>query len=150
MRISELAKAAGLSIDTIRFYEKEGLLDEQHFERLPNNYRCFNAAALARLTMIKWGKLLGFTLQEIKVTLGHWEAAALTAEQKEAIFCQKLQEIEQVIDEMTRMQAYVQKKLHMLRSGMLPDKPLTANNILTNPTSSAVQRSATIDTSLLD
>ena len=42
MRISVLAKQADITPDTIRFYEKMGLLDESHFSRQENNYRDYH------------------------------------------------------------------------------------------------------------
>lgn len=122
MRISELAKQSGFSIDTIRFYEKQGLLDDTHFERLPNNYRRYNDAALDRLTLIRWAKLLGFTLSEIRTTIGDWEVETLTLAQKEAIFCQKLAEIDAHIARLGLMKAYLFEKLTWLREGRLPAK----------------------------
>jgi len=62
MRISELAARTGLSIDTIRFYEKMGLLDNAHGTRQPNGYRDYFETAVERLELIKNGRMAGFTL----------------------------------------------------------------------------------------
>ena len=56
MRISELAKRADLTPDTIRFYEKIGLLDESHFRREDNNYRDYYESAFARLELVRLGQ----------------------------------------------------------------------------------------------
>ncbi|WP_231575312.1 MerR family DNA-binding transcriptional regulator [Paenibacillus sp. FSL P4-0081] len=46
MKIQELADKMGLTIHTIRFYEKEGLLDERHVRRESNNYRNYSEEAV--------------------------------------------------------------------------------------------------------
>ena len=52
MRIGILAKRSGLSVDTIRFYEKKGLLDLDLIIRQNNNYRDYSEANLERLRFI--------------------------------------------------------------------------------------------------
>jgi DNA-binding transcriptional MerR regulator len=61
--IGQLASAAGVHIETIRYYERRGLLDEP--PRSPAGYRQYSAAALLRLQFIARGKRLGFTLAEV-------------------------------------------------------------------------------------
>jgi DNA-binding transcriptional MerR regulator len=51
LRVSELAKLAGVSSDTIRYYQKEGLLPEP--SRSPSGYREFDADLAERLRFIK-------------------------------------------------------------------------------------------------
>ena len=53
MRIGELAQEAGVTPDTIRFYEREGLLSPP--ERTPNGYRTYSLVALEDLTFIRKG-----------------------------------------------------------------------------------------------
>ncbi len=63
MTIGQLAKAAEVGIETIRFYERKGLLDEP--PRRPSGYRQYPPAALERLAFVRRAKELGFTLDEI-------------------------------------------------------------------------------------
>lgn len=67
MRIGELAKLSGIGVETIRFYEREGLLLEPN--RRPSGYRLFDVATVERLEYIRRAKDLGFTLGEIKELL---------------------------------------------------------------------------------
>jgi len=68
MTIGELAKKAGVNVQTIRFYERESLLQDAH--RWPDSgYRDFDDEALLRLQFIRVAKELGFTLREIKELL---------------------------------------------------------------------------------
>ena len=62
--IGKAAKLSGLSIDTIRYYEKEGMLSVKRSG--DSKYRLFDQSVIARLHFIKRAKGLGFSLQEIK------------------------------------------------------------------------------------
>ena len=67
LRTSELAEKANVNKETIRFYEKKGLLLEP--ERTDGGYRQYTQSDLERLLFIKNAKELGFTLLEIKELL---------------------------------------------------------------------------------
>lgn len=64
MTIGQLAKAAKIGIQAIRFYEREGLLPEP--ERKTSGYRIYPQETLARLQWIQRAKSLGFSLVEIR------------------------------------------------------------------------------------
>lgn len=70
MKIGEVASRAGVGIETIRYYEREGLLATP--QRRPSGYRQYDEAVLARLQFVRRTKELGFTLSEIKELLGLW------------------------------------------------------------------------------
>lgn len=72
MLIGELSKRTGFSHDTIRFYEKKGLIDVNKRERRDNNYKEYSEAVYMRLMLIKTVKALGFTLNEIDKFIGAW------------------------------------------------------------------------------
>jgi MerR family mercuric resistance operon transcriptional regulator len=68
MTIGELARAAGVNVQTIRYYEREGVLPEPH--RWPDSgYRDYDDETLTLLLFIRSAKDLGFTLREIKELL---------------------------------------------------------------------------------
>ncbi|MEO8020215.1 MAG: MerR family transcriptional regulator [Pseudomonadota bacterium] len=66
--IGTLAKRAGVSIDTVRYYEKSGLLAPQ--ARLPSGYRRYGDPQMARLRFIRRAQELGFSLRDIGELLG--------------------------------------------------------------------------------
>jgi DNA-binding transcriptional MerR regulator len=68
MTIGELASVARVNIETIRYYEREGILPEP--PRTPSGYRQYTDADRWRLAFIRRGKSLGFTLKEIAELLG--------------------------------------------------------------------------------
>jgi DNA-binding transcriptional MerR regulator len=62
--IGQLARLAGVKPDTVRFYERAGLLEQP--ERTFSGYRLYDRAAVQRLRFIKKAQAFGFTLEEIK------------------------------------------------------------------------------------
>ncbi|MEO6172210.1 MAG: MerR family transcriptional regulator [Arenimonas sp.] len=67
MKIGELAKQAGVGIDTVRYYEREGVLPSP--QREGSGYRHYNVNDVARLQFIRRAKTLGFSLKEISELL---------------------------------------------------------------------------------
>jgi MerR family copper efflux transcriptional regulator len=65
--IGQLAKRGGVRIDTVRYYERNGLLAPR--SRLASGYRRYGEIELARLRFIRRAQGLGFTLKEIKELL---------------------------------------------------------------------------------
>ena len=65
--IGKVAKWAGIDIETIRFYERQGLIDEP--PRTESGYRKYPSESVARLHFIKRVEALGFSLNEIKELL---------------------------------------------------------------------------------
>src|SRR4051794_30299507 len=115
MRIGELAKQVCLPIDTIRFYEKRGLLFEgRHFVRQSNRYRDYTAQAIESLELIKRGQAAGLTLAELAASLQAWEANTLTAKQKRDFFQNKIKEIDARIKELEGMKRYLRKKMRRM------------------------------------
>jgi MerR family copper efflux transcriptional regulator len=66
--IGTLAKRAGVSIDTVRYYEKSGLLAPE--SRLASGYRRYGDEQVSRLRFIRRAQELGFTLKDIRELLG--------------------------------------------------------------------------------
>jgi MerR family copper efflux transcriptional regulator len=115
MKISELAHQTGLSIDTIRFYEKRGLLDDSHFSRGSNRYRDYSDVAVDRLLLIKQGQAAGLTLTEIARSIRAWESNQLTPQEKEDFFLQKMDEIDARISSLELIKVYIREKLKMVQ-----------------------------------
>jgi len=72
MKIGELSKASATSIESIRFYERAGLIPEP--ARTEGNYRIYGAAHLQRLAFIRRCRALDMALDEIRVLLGFKDA----------------------------------------------------------------------------
>lgn len=67
MKIGELAEASGSSVETIRFYEREGLLPDA--ARTASNYRIYDASHVQRLIFVRHCRSLDMALDEIRVLL---------------------------------------------------------------------------------
>lgn len=107
MKIGELSALSGLSIDTIRFYEKQGLIPPPR--RTDTNYRMYDADSPRRLIFIRKARDLGFTLQEIGQLLalsedGH--AGAGDVKQRAKV---KLSDLDRKIAEMQEMRRSLEK-----------------------------------------
>jgi MerR family copper efflux transcriptional regulator len=106
--IGTLAKRAAVSIDTVRYYEKLGLLAPA--ARLASGYRRYGDLQVARLRFIRRAQELGFTLKDVRELLGlskHRDVARVkrAAEKKLHDVAQKvlaLQRIEAGLTELVR------------------------------------------------
>lgn len=65
--IGQLAKLAAVRIDTVRYYERNGLIEPQ--TRLASGYRRYGELEVARLRFIRRAQALGFTLREVRELL---------------------------------------------------------------------------------
>lgn len=72
MLIGELVERSGLTKDTIRFYEKKGLINLDRRSRQKNNYKEYSEQVLEKLMLIRKLKDMGFTLNEIDTFLELW------------------------------------------------------------------------------
>jgi MerR family copper efflux transcriptional regulator len=98
MTIGELASAAKVGVETVRYYEREGILPEP--ERTKAGYRQYTDDDLWRLNFIRRGKALGFTLREISELLGLGGQRSVTEVRR--ITEGRLELVERDIDELGR------------------------------------------------
>lgn len=68
MLIGELARRTNTKVETIRFYEREGLLPTP--ERTAGNYRSYGQSHLKRLSFVRRARDLGFTLDDVRELVG--------------------------------------------------------------------------------
>jgi DNA-binding transcriptional MerR regulator len=100
MLIGELSSKTGLSRDTIRFYEKHGLITVERNQRRQNNYKEYSVNILSRISKIKSLKNYGFTLNEIKEIIALWETGSFACEEEKPKVLDKIQVIEDKIKEL--------------------------------------------------
>lgn len=112
MQIGELCAKTGLSKETVRYYERQGLLENISQPNRSNNYKVYSAVDLQRLNMIKHAKMLGFTLAEISEVLAVWVDNNFTAEQKQASLRRKLQQLEEKEAALTELRARLKNALN--------------------------------------
>ena len=123
LTIGKLANAAGVGIDTVRFYERAGLLNRP--PRTASGYRLYADSDVARLRFIRRAKALGFSLKEIGELLrlndGGGHRAAVRA-----LAGQRLAEIERKLSELSRMRDTLRHLIHQCRG----DGPLAGCPII--------------------
>ncbi len=107
MKIGEVAKQSDVGIETIRYYERKGLLAEP--ERRPSGYRQYDESVVARLQFIRRTKELGFTLAEIKEFLGLWFDVNTRCEHVRARAEQKVVDIEEKVRTLQKMKRSLKK-----------------------------------------
>ena len=101
LKIGELAKRAEIGVETVRFYERQGLLDAP--QRLESGYRQYREETVEVLRFIRRAKELGFTLKEIRslLDLRSDESAPRSEIRKQA--SSKIEEIDAKIADLQRM-----------------------------------------------
>lgn len=110
MLIGELAQQTGLSKDTIRFYEKKGLIESKAKQAGTRTYMDFEPEMLERVVMITQGKSLGFTLNEIKRLIDTWENGSMPTAEKLEVIDRKLDEITEKIQQLEQIRLYLNTK----------------------------------------
>lgn len=101
MKIGELAQRAEVNIDTVRYYERQGLLPVP--QRLRSGYRQYEQDDVARLRFVRRAKALGFTLTEIRdlLELSSHREQDMAGMKTAAI--RKLSDVEEKLAELTRI-----------------------------------------------
>ena len=124
LRIGELAKQNEVHVETVRYYERRGLIPKPL--RTGSNYRIYSSENLRRIKFIKQAQELGFSLKEIKKLLALRAAPRAKCADVRNYATQKIQDIEQRLRALTRMRRSLKKLLREC-SG---DRPATACPIL--------------------
>lgn len=99
--IGKIAKRAGIDIETIRFYERQGLIDEP--PRTESGYRKYPGESVARLHFIKRVEALGFSLNEIKELLFLRQDEHATKADIKKRTLEKIEDVKRKRKELTRV-----------------------------------------------
>lgn len=100
LKIGEVAKASGIGIEALRFYERNGLLGQPG--RTQSGYRVYDAEVLTRLDFIKRAQVLGFSLHEIKKIIDDKRAGRSPCREVREIVRHRLEELDEKLKEMRR------------------------------------------------
>lgn len=109
LRVAELAAAAGTSADTVRYYERAGLLHPP--ARTSSGYRVFPAETVERLRFIHGCQRLGLRLREIRDLLDIRDTGECPCEPAETLLSRRLVELD---EELTRLTALRAELTHMV------------------------------------
>ena len=100
LKIGEVSRQTGIGIETLRFYEKSGLLDKP--DRTYSGYRMYSSDVLDRLAFIKRAQVLGFSLDEIKKVIDDARNGHSPCDEVREIVRKRLEELDQRMREMAR------------------------------------------------
>ena len=125
MRIGELAQASGTPIETIRFYEREGLLPAA--PRTEGNYRIYTPQHAERLGFIRQCRNLDMTLDEIRALIALRESPAQDCGEVNALLDEHIGHVAQRIRELRALE----KELKSLRARCATPHSLSECGILT-------------------
>lgn len=126
MKIGELAKLGSCKVETVRFYEREGLLEVP--ERKDNGYRNYTSAHLSQLNFIRHCRSLGMGLQDVRILRslqGHPEMAC------DEINCLIDSQIERVHQQVKAL-LLLEQQLHSLRDSCQANTKVAECAILRN------------------
>jgi len=107
LRSSELARAAGVSTDTLRHYERLGVLARA--PRIQSGYRMYPADSLDRVNMIRHALQLGFTLAELAEILRTRDRGGVPCKRVLGMLEGKLQSLENQIKELEQLRKYMEQ-----------------------------------------
>lgn len=107
LTIGELAGAVGVNVQTVRYYERRGLLPKP--KRRASGYREYLSSDVARLEFIRRAQALGFTLSEIEQLLALRVDPRTTPEDVHRAVEEKIEAVEAKISDLTRISGALQK-----------------------------------------
>jgi MerR family transcriptional regulator, copper efflux regulator len=115
LRIGEVARRAGVTVDAVRFYERRGVLPPA--QRQLSGYRSYTDATVERIRLTKSLQALGFTLEEVVDALGRLDTADATCASERWRFEQVLDRIDTKLAELRRVRRDVVRVLTSTHAG---------------------------------
>jgi len=122
MTISKAAEQAGVNVQTLRYYERRGLLPKP--PRRTSGYREFPEDAVRLVRFIKRAQELGFSLDEVEALLKLRRQSGRNRKQIRAVASQRIQHIDQKIAELGRMRSALERLVHSCHDGTMLDCPI--------------------------
>ncbi len=113
LSIGRLADEVGVNVETVRYYERRGLLAAP--DRSPSGYRLYTAADVERMELLRRAKDLGFTLTEIAELLD--AAGTGSADEVVGAVHQKLLDVEERIAELDATRCRLRRLVHACEHG---------------------------------
>jgi MerR family mercuric resistance operon transcriptional regulator len=122
LSISEAARLSGVNIETIRFYERGGLLEAP--PRTKGGHRVYDGPRIKRLAFVRRGRELGFTLDEIRGLLALADERETSCAQVETLARVHLDEIRGRMADLARMENVLAAMIARCAGGTVPDCPI--------------------------
>jgi DNA-binding transcriptional MerR regulator len=109
--IGQLARAAGVPVSTLRYYERVGLLAPAG--RAHNNYRFYTQDTLQMVRFIRAAQATGFTLEDVRALLTLWDGQSALCKDVQPLVAKRLAEVTQRLQDIRHMQRILTSMLAM-------------------------------------
>jgi Cu(I)-responsive transcriptional regulator len=119
LKIGELGRQTGTKVETIRYYEREGLLAEP--ARTAGNYRAYGIEHLNRLSFIRRSRDLGFSLDQVRALLRLADRRDQPCDAVDAIALEHLAEIDRKIGDLQALRQELNGIITRCRSGTIAE-----------------------------
>lgn len=115
MRIGEVSKRTGCKVETIRFYEQEGLMPPP--DRSLSGYRLYRESDVERLGFISRSRGLGFTLPEVRQFIALEEDAGLSCGDVDRIARERHAQVQEKLAQLQRLERELASIVHGCKGG---------------------------------
>lgn len=119
MRIGELAHATGTKAETIRYYEREGILPTA--DRTDSNYRDYSEEHLATLTFVRRARELGFTMAQVRELLALSDHEDKPCRDVDQLVQRQLNEVTRKIADLASLQTELEQMLRSCQADRIGD-----------------------------
>ena len=119
LTIGELAKATGTKAETIRYYEKIGLMPAP--DRTRGNYRSYGAAELGRLSFVRRARDLGFSLDHVRALLDLADDRSRPCGSVDALAREHVAEIDRKVADLTALRRELSALLSQCQQGTIAE-----------------------------
>jgi len=120
LRIGELARRTGLSRDTLRFYEREGLIASRDSAEASNDYRDYSEALIERLEMIGQARAAGLSVADLAKLFGYLDALDEDPGGAERFLEEKARELRTMITQAKRLLRMLERTQDALNRSARP------------------------------
>lgn len=122
LSIGDLSKRTGAIVETIRYYEKIGILPVP--ERTSSGRRIYNQDDLQRLSFVRRSRELGFTQNQVRGLLGFVDTKDSSCDDVKELTLEHLSEVRRKIDDLKKMEAVLVDMANQCMGGTVPDCPI--------------------------
>lgn len=119
LTIGELAKSTGTKAETIRYYEKIGIMPRPG--RTGGNYRSYGAEELGRLSFVRRARDLGFSLDQVRALLDLADDRSRSCQSVDALAREHVAEIDRKIADLTSLRRELDALLRQCRQGTIAE-----------------------------
>ena len=122
MMIGELSNRTGCIVETIRFYERIGIMPDP--PRSPGGQRIYNDEHEKRLTFIRRGNELGFSLKEVREMLGMVDGGDYSCDDIQAIAVAHIEDVKHKIADLRKIKKVLENMAKQCETGIVPECPI--------------------------